>query len=81
MASLKIPGVIWISLLVALSAFITANWPDALWLNLVTVAIGAVAIGAVIKALEVQSPPPSDSERLMTPGPPPSKTARWLMGG
>lgn len=74
MASVKVPGVIWISLLVALSAFLTANWPDALWLNLIT-----VAIGAVIKALEVQSEPPAMTERMAAE--PPSRFARFLMGG
>lgn len=71
MSGLKVPGVVWIAVLTAISAFLAANWPDAPWLHLIT-----VAVGAVIKALEVQATP-AVNERMDAP---PSKLRRFLVG-
>lgn len=72
MASLKVPNLVWISLLVAVSAFVALNWPDAPWANLVT-----LIVAAILKGLEVQTPPASMTERMAAP---PSRWRQFLVG-
>lgn len=79
MNGIKVPGVVWAAALVALSAFLQANFEQAEWYQ-----VAAVVVAALLKYLDVNwqewFPPQQETTRLYgrTTG---GKWSRWLMGG
>lgn len=78
---IKVPGVVWVGLLMAVAIFLEANFANAEWYSL---AIGFVL--AVIKALQVDTsrsiddslPKQYNLEGNRTEGP--SRLMTWLLG-
>lgn len=81
--NLRVPGVVWTLLLIALAALIQANFDHATWYNL---AMGLIV--ALLKALEVNlnEPighwlPPTEGLQAPSKARGPHRMLRWLLGG
>lgn len=73
MFGIKVPNGVYIALFTAISLFLAANWPDEPWYQLVN-----AGIGIVLKTLEVNTVPPVDPNRLMSPKPPSKVRRFWI---
>lgn len=71
---MKIPGVLITSIIVALTAWLQSTYPEQWWIGGAVILLGA--IGKLAELYLVTEP--TVNERMTAP---PSKTARWLLGG
>lgn len=85
---INIPGVFWSALLIALAAFIQANFQGAIWYQAAMLVIAAVLKGMDVGFGKIMAdftfnPPEQPASRSLRPADEvqePSAIARWFMG-
>ena len=72
---MSLPGTIWLSLIVAITAWVQQSFPDEWWISGIVIVLGALA-----KLIEIYwvKPKPEESSRMM--GEERSKSSRFWVG-